>query len=436
VTPVQRTYDALVPVLRAGARVLATRRPKVRAGIEGRRGLATRLAAFGAAHAGRCVWMHSASVGEYEQARPVAALVRERRPECVVLHTFFSPSGYEYARRLGETEHIEYLPEDSRAAVAAALDAVRPLALCFFKFDLWPNLVAEASRRRVPLLLFDATLQPHSWRSRWPARTLYRSLYGALDVIAAVTETDAARFRAVVPTHPGIRVEGDTRFDQVVRRRRAARRTGIAPALAATPRPWTLVAGSTWPPDEEHLLPAWAAIAARGAPVRLVLVPHEPTPPHLEALESVLASLGLASERYSTLGDRCTSAVVIVDRVGILAELYEIGDAAYVGGAFTTGVHSVLEPSIMGVPVLFGPRHHNAPEAGMLLEAGAAAVVRSQAEFAAELGDLATNGERRRHMGERARALVEANLGAAERCYAHLEHALTAIAAAAKEPSS
>jgi 3-deoxy-D-manno-octulosonic-acid transferase len=418
----QRAYNAMLPGLRAGFRLWAWRRPKLRAGLRGRRGLQDRLQAFGAAHGGRCVWMHSASVGEYEQARPVATLVRERHPELAILHTFFSPSGFEYARRLGEAAHIEYLPEDTPAAVGAALAAVRPQALVFFKFDLWPNLVAAAARAHVPVLLFDATLQPRSWRSRWPARSLYRELYARLAVVSAVSEADAARFRALVPEHPAIHVDGDTRFDQVVGRRRRA--AGLPAALGALPRPFTLVAGSTWPPDEALLLPAWREILDRKIEARLILVPHEPTPPHLQALDTALAGLGLASERLSQLGDACRTGVVVVDRVGVLAELYGAGDAAYVGGAFTTGVHSVLEPAIVGLPVLFGPRHHNSPEAGMLLGDGAAVVVRSNVDFAAEIGGLAIDAGRREQMGARARAFVQANLGASERCLAHLERCL------------
>lgn len=430
-----RTYNALLPLARAAVRLAAARRPKLRAGLAGRRGALARLADFGAAHGGRCVWFHAASVGEYEQTRPITTLLRDRRPDLVPLQTFFSPSGYEYAARLGEAPHFDYLPEDTPAAVAQALDTVRPRALVFAKFDLWPNLITAAAARGIPVLLFDATLRPRSWRSRGPARRLYRTLYERLRVISAVSAADAARFRAVVPAHPAIVVDGDTRFDQVVRRRHAASRAGVAPALLRTPRPFTLVAGSTWGPDEDALLPAWAGVAARHPGVRLILVPHEPTAAHLESTGRRLDALGLASQRYSTLDPEAPPAagVVLVDRVGILAELYAAGDAAYVGGAFTTGVHNVLEPAIAGIPVLFGPRHHNAPETDMLLDAGAASVIRSQAELGAALGALAGDTAFRQAQGERARAVVEANLGASERCF---EHLLRCLAPAAPREST
>lgn len=433
------TYNALLPAARAAARLASRSSAKLRDGLAGRHGLEARLAAIGRAHAGRLVWIHTTSVGEYEQARPLVALLRERRPDLSILHTFFSPSGYVYARRLGEARLVEYLPEDTRDAVRRALDDLRPRALVFVKFDLWPNLVHEAHARGIPLLLLDATLQPRSWRSRWPVRRLYREIYRRLDVISAVSENDAARFRALVPGHAAIHVDGDTRFDQVVRRRAAARTVPLVPALLQEPRSFTLVAGSTWPADEALLLPAWrdfvqdwrlmaqasaAESKSTSQPPRLVVVPHEPGAEHLQALESRLGDLGAASVRYSALERGVALApVVIVDRVGFLAELYAAGDVAYVGGAFGTGVHNLLEPAISGLPLAFGPKHHNAPEAGLLLEAGAASVVRSAVDLRRAL-ESCLDARARRERGGRARACVERNLGAAERCFARLASVL------------
>lgn len=417
-------YNALLPAGRLAVRALAPWMPKVRQGLAGRRGVQARFASLGAACAGRNVWIHSTSVGEYEQARPVAALLRERRPDLEIVHTFFSPSGYEYARRLGEAVHFDYLPEDTPGEVARALDRLRPRALVLMKFDLWPNLIVAAHQRGIPVVLLDATLQPHSWRSRGPARALYREVYSRLALISAVSTADAARFRALVPAHPGLHVDGDTRFDQVMRRRQAARRVVLVPDLLGEPRPFTFVAGSTWGQDEALLVPAWREMTAAhpAHPARLVLVPHEPTPAHLEPLERALAQAGLPARRYSEIETRGMgdAAVVLVDQVGILAELYAAGDAAYVGGAFSTGVHNLMEPAIFGLPLLFGPKHRNAPEADMFLDAGAATVVRSAPDLSGALSEFVTDPARRRERGAQARAVVEANLGASERCLERL----------------
>ena len=209
-----RVYNAFLPFARLAARLLAPLRPKLRDGLAGRAGGLSRLEMLGRSHAGRVLWLHSASVGEYEQARPLAALVRERCPGVVVLHTFFSPSGYEYARRLGESEHCEYLPEDTASSAAAALASVQPRALVFLKFDLWPNLIAAAHRRQVPLLLLDATLQRLGARAgrarrctgslarstceagRRPTRALSRSRPRASSIVSTATRASTKSWRA------------------------------------------------------------------------------------------------------------------------------------------------------------------------------------------------------------------------------------------------
>ena len=433
-----RVYNLLLPMARAAARLASPRNAKLHAGLTGRRGAEARLHALAQRIAGRCVWIHTASVGEYEQARPIAALLRQLHPDLAILHTFFSPSGYEFARKLGESEHIEYLPEDTPGRMARLLEALRPRALVFVKFDLWPNLIVQAHARDIPVLLVDATLRPGSWRSRWPARSLYRQLYARLHTISAVSANDAARFAALVPTHPRLVVDGDTRFDQVRRRRREAHRVPIAPALREARR-FRYIAGSTWPPDEERVVPGWAGLRrswTAGTPPLLVIVPHEPTPAHLQPLQRRIAAAGLTSLLYSQLeaGDAgaaelAATDVLVVDRVGILAELYACGDAAYVGGAFTTGVHNVMEPATHGLPIFFGPRHRNAPEAERLLEAHAAAVIRFAADLEAALQAIASDPERLQRMGQQARAYVEANLGASERCVGHLNAVLAPTAA-------
>lgn len=428
-------YNALLPVAHLGAALAAPWHAKLRAGRRGRRGVVGRLLARAPELAGRLVWLHSTSVGEYEQARPVAALLGTARPDLAILHTFFSPSGHDYAARRGEAAHFDYLPFDRPAHVRHVLDALRPRLFVFVKFDLWPNFVVEAARRGVPVCLVDATLQPRSYRSRWPARALYRDLYRRLACISAVSAADAARFRAIVPHHPAIFVDGDTRFDQVMRRRAAAAGVAIPAALAALPRPFTLLAGSTWERDENCVLPAWRAWRAMDAgPARLVVVPHEPTAAHLAALEARLAALGLPSCRFSAIADPALPEVILVDRVGILAELYARADAAYVGGAFGRGVHNVIEPATMALPVFFGPGHHNAPEAARLLEAGAAAVIRSPLDLQRQLQELAGDAAARLRMGGRARAFVDANLGASERCVQRLLRLLETPASTGREP--
>ena len=234
-------------------------------------------------------------------------------------------------------------------------------------------------------------------------------------MLNTISEEDAARFRASVPDHP-VAVTGDTRFDRVMERwQERAASTFALPAGGPT-----LIAGSTWPPDEERLLPALARLLREIPGLRVVVVPHEPTPAHVAPLRRWAAQTGLRTRVASDAAHDDDARVSIVDVVGVLAEAYRFADVAYVGGAFTTGVHSVIEPAIGGVPVVFGPRHDNSFEALQLVERGAARAVRTADEVYAALGTWLRDETARAAAGRAARAYVESQLGATEKCMAAL----------------
>src|SRR5262249_32875065 len=174
-------YNVLLPVARLAVRAWAFRDDKLARSLESQRGAEARLRAHAGQIDGPLLWLHSSSAGEYEQARPIAALWSEQQPGWHILHTFTSPSGYDYARRLGEAGLVEYLADDSPGRTGRVLDALRPRALIFVKWDVWPNLVVQAYARGIPVALVDATLRAASARSRWPSRALYRELYERMD---------------------------------------------------------------------------------------------------------------------------------------------------------------------------------------------------------------------------------------------------------------
>jgi len=414
----ERIYGWGVAALRPALPVLARGEGKLARGIRGRRGVLERMEAWAREHrapARPLVWFHAPSVGEGHQARAVIEAFRARRPDAQVIYTFFSPSAERFAATV-PADFADYLPLDATADVRRALGALRPSAIAFSKYDVWPVLTREAARRGVRLLLLSATLPASSGRMRGPARALLAAAYGRLDAVGAISPDDAERFgRLGVPA--GRRgVMGDARFDQVWRRAESVDRGSELLARFASPETPVLVAGSTWPEDEKHLLPAIAALREKGRGPRLVLVPHEPDEDHLRQSERRMAELGLSWTRLAGLRAGDASAVVLVDRVGVLGDLYALADLAYVGGGFgAAGLHSVLEPAAFGAPVLFGPRHANAREAGELVAAGGAFVAASAEEVERILAGLLDVYEVRTHAGARARAYVQARLGAAER---------------------
>lgn len=402
-------YNALVPAAVLGAHAAARFLPKMRAAVEGRRGFRERWEALARGLEAPPVWFHVASVGEFEQARPVISALGRARPEIPVMLTFSSPSGYSFARKRetpgqGSLRFIDYLPFDTAAHMRFCLERAKPRLLVFVKFDLWPNLVWEADARDVPIVLIDATLSASSGRLAPPARWLYRDVYRRLDAVLAISDDDAARFCASVPAHRSVSVAGDTRFDRVMERWQQ-RTTSTFSLPDGGP---TLIAGSTWPPDEARLLPALTRLLAEDAHLRVVLVPHEPAPEHVGPLRRWAAETGVSAR------------VVIVDVVGVLAEAYRFADVVYVGGAFTTGVHSVIEPAIAGVPVVFGPKHDNSFEAMQLLAHRAARTIRTADEAYDALSTWLRDEVARAAAGRTARAYVESQLGATEKCMAAL----------------
>ena len=413
---VRPVYGAVAQLARLGAALAPADGSKLLRTFAARRGIRARYRAWGAAHRDptrALLWMHAPSVGEGLQARPVLELLRERRPDLQLAYTYFSPSAQRFAAGL-DVDFRDYLPFDTGGDARAALDALAPRALVFSKLDVWPVLVREAARRGVQLGLVSATLSGESGRSGGLAALVLRDAYARLDAVGAIDAGDAERLVRLGVRASVIEVTGDTRFDQVwARAARADRRSELLAPLASA-RP-TLVAGSTWPTDEAHLLPAFERCRDGADALRMIIAPHEPTPDHLRPIERWAAGTRIALARLGT-PEASSADVVLVDRVGVLGDLYALADMAYVGGAFhAAGLHSVLEPAAYGVPVLFGPRHTASRDAGLLLAADAAMAIDGTAALADALGRWTLDPDARRSAGTRARGVIERGLGAAKR---------------------
>ncbi len=391
--------------------------PKLARSVTGRKSALERMRAWEASRrpgeGGELVWLHAASAGELAGAAPVVAELRRSRSDLRFAVTYSSPSAEPTAARLEPVYH-GFVPYDLRRHTDAAVEALRPSALVYAKHDVWPNLTASARRAGVPTGLINATVRPGSARLRQPGRALLKRAYRALDAVGAVSAADRERLESLGVRPEAIRVTGDASFDQAVARLAAAGERALR-LPSRLPGAVRLIAGSTWPDDEDLLIEAAADLDA----VELVLVPHEPTPSAVERLrEACLVRFGHAPRLFSEFdpsagwmaGPRAAPLPLIVDAVGGLAELYAEGDVGYVGGAIAgTGLHSVIEPAAAGLPVLFGPRHDRR-EASELIEAGAAFEVDATSIYVTlvSLHDTA----RRRRMGQAALDYVAAQIGA------------------------
>lgn len=420
-------YEGTARLARVGAS-LARWAPnvetKVVRALRARNGIRDRYLGWGARQrdpSRPLLWMHAPSVGEGLQARPVLELVRRRHPEVQLAYTHYSPSAEAFARGL-DVDFRDYLPFDSAADSRVALAALRPAALVFSKLDVWPTLTRLAAADGVRLGLVSATLAAQSSRRTRLAGALLHDAYAALDVVGAIDPADAARLADLGVRADRIVITGDTRYDQVWQRAQHVDRAKPVLARLASPR-LTIVAGSTWPADEQALLPAFAALRRAGSIARLVIAPHEPTAAHLAPIERWAASEALSLARL----DNATAAtdVVLVDRVGVLGDLYALAHVAFVGGGFhSAGLHSVLEPAAFGAPVLFGPRHTASRDAMFLIAHGGGRAVDGTPALVEALTLWLTDATDRAQASTCAATMVREGLGAAERSLAVLERLL------------
>jgi len=397
---------------------------KIARGIEGRRGVAERLAAWARAQRDPnrpLVWVHAPSVGEGLQAKPVLETLRAEQPRWQLAYTFFSPSAERLAKSL-PADVADYLPLDRPRHVAAVLEALRPAALVFAKLDVWPELTLAAARRGVKLGLISATVAPDSSRLRWPARRWAEAAYRALDRIGAISEEDAHRLEQLGARRNVIEVTGDTRYDSVAERaERFDKSRGPFTLLAPPPGSFTIVAGSTWPADEAVVLAAFADLLAQVPMVRLILAPHEPNPDHLAGIAHRALTLRLPRPvRLSQIehAPLPLPPVIVVDRVGVLADLYAYGDVAFVGGGYhRAGLHSVLEPAVFGVPVVVGPHWQMSRDAALLIERGGAVALPADGRHPLHSQWLVWHHDpaARRKAGAAGKRLVQEGRGAAER---------------------
>lgn len=408
-----RLYQRALPAAHAAVRLGARFHPKWKRAVDGSEETLRRLEKPDPRPS---VWIHAASAGELEQARPILRELRKSRPGLRLAVTCFSPAGVELAGRCEEVDLALQLPLESSRNARRFFERLQPRLCIIVGADLWPSYLLEAARRNIPCAVVNAFLRPGARRLwpgvRWPLAKLYRKAC----VICCVAEAD----REAMARHLGVRnavVCGNTRFDQVQERASRAR-----PMWEPNRPAWIL--GSTWPEDESVFLPA-AGREPEAAGRLWIVVPHEcGRGRRVRKLCDLLAAAGRKTAVFSEArknGRLEAADAVVVDRTGILMDLYRMAEVACVGGAFGPGVHSVLEPAAFGLPILFGPKHKNSEEAVELIRRGAAFSVRSRQEAGEVLGRLFHDTSERRKAGERAAAYVRENLGATQRILAALE---------------
>lgn len=353
------------------------------------------------------VWIHAASAGEFEQAKPVIEALKKRFPGHKVLVSFFSPSGYRQGIKWRAADHVCYLPMDSRKNAARFLTIVQPKLVVFVKYDFWYHHLKAVHEHKIPLLLVSAIFRRRQVFFRWYG-SLHRRMLGFFTQLF-VQDPDSVQLLQDHGFHNAT-CSGDTRFDRVAE---------IADSFHSVPHiekfkgnSRLLVAGSTWPEDEQMI-----AEAVAGFPdLKLVVAPHEITAAHLEQIEKFFPQ----SLRYSHLekGDQPAgdAEVLVIDNIGMLSRLYYYADLSYIGGGFNkSGIHNTLEAAVFGKPVLFGPNYEKFREARELIDSGAAYSCSEAAGLRAQILRLYGDEAFRIRTGVAAAGYVQQNKGATQK---------------------
>ncbi|MBQ6799747.1 MAG: 3-deoxy-D-manno-octulosonic acid transferase [Bacteroidaceae bacterium] len=353
------------------------------------------------------LWFHAASLGEFEQGRPLIERIRKCYPQYKILLTFFSPSGYEVRKNYEGADVICYLPFDTPRNVRRFLDLARPSMAFFIKYEFWQNYMKGLQRRGIPTYSVSSIFRPNQVFFRWYGGQYYKVLTRITHFF--VQNEESLRLLATRGV-TNATVVGDTRFDRVLEIHQAARQLPLVERFKGDCNK-VLVAGSSWQPDEELFIDYFN----RHPEMKLIIAPHVVDENHLAWIES---RLNRPSMRYTralgTNADLSRVDCLIIDCYGLLSSIYRYGEISYVGGGFGVGIHNVLEAAVYGIPVLFGPNNQRFREARQLLAEGGAFEIHDTTGFAATMDRLFTDEAFLAQSGECAGRYVKDNAGAAD----------------------
>ena len=350
------------------------------------------------------VWFHAASLGEFEQGRPLMERLRREHPEYKILLTFFSPSGYEVRKNYEGADVVCYLPFDTPGNVHSFLRLARPCMAFFIKYEFWNNYLHACRRKKIPVYSVSSIFREEQVFFRWYGRSYS-------DVLRCVThfyvQNEASRDLLARKGITNVTVVGDTRFDRVIDISRQAKQLPLVAAFKQDAK--VLVAGSSWAPDEDLIIPYFNAHPE----MKLVLAPHVVSEEHLKEIEGKLQR---PSVRYTQAKaeDVAKADCLIIDCYGLLSSIYRYGEMAYVGGGFGVGIHNVPEAAVYGIPVVIGPNNQKFREAQDLLRMGGCLEVADAGSYRQAMDRLLSDDAFREERGRIAGQYIEHNAGASE----------------------
>ncbi|GHT06661.1 3-deoxy-D-manno-octulosonic acid transferase [Bacteroidia bacterium] len=361
------------------------------------------------------IWFHAASLGEFEQGRPLIEKIKKEHPNAQILLTFFSPSGYEVRKNYPQADVICYLPFDTTKNVTQFLDLVPLEMAIFIKYEFWKNYLDTLAQRNIPTYIISARFTPNQIFFKGYG-ALYRDILRNYNTLF-VQDSNSKELLAANGINRVI-VSGDTRFDRVNEIFQQKKQLPlIEKMLHVSPntKDLALVAGSTWSKDEDIII----AYFNQNPDIKLIIAPHEIGD---ERIQQIIDKLDRPWLRYSELTETNagTADCVIIDCFGLLSSIYRYGEIAYIGGGFGHGIHNVLEAAVYGIPVLWGPKYHAFREAENLILEGGGGSIADAETFINRMDALLLMTDWREEMGKQAGLFITKNLGATDTIYTKL----------------
>lgn len=353
----------------------------------------------------KLAWFHCASLGEFEQGRPIIEAFKQQHAEYLILLTFYSPSGFEVKKAYSGADLILYLPLDTNSNVHRFVDTVKPDIVFYVKYEFWFNFLSYLQSKKIPTILVSAVFRPdqHFFKgyAEWPRKILQ----GFTKIF--VQNEDSKELLQFIGIE-NVEVCGDTRFDRVAAV--AANPTTIEIARAFSLNHKVIIAGSTWPADEDLI---FKLIYQDKHKLRFIIAPHEISVVHIDSL---MQRAGTKAVRFSTTNTEevKNAEILIVDSIGMLSQLYQYGTLAYIGGGFGAGIHNILEAAAFGLPVFLGPNYHKFNEAKELIELGGAFEVTKPDELIKKVNRLLNDKEKLSHTTSVSKTYVRNGCGATE----------------------
>ena len=349
------------------------------------------------------IWFHAASLGEFEQGRPLMERIRKEHPQYKILLTFYSPSGYEVRKNYEGADIICYMPVDTRLNAIRFLRLVRPVMAFFIKYEFWSNFLHILKHRNIPTYSVSSIFREDQVFFKWYGKS-YAGVLKCFTRFFVQNEESKRLLESI-----GIKdvdVVGDTRFDRVLQIKEAAKQLPICEAFQKDYH--VFVAGSSWPPDEDIFLRFFNAHKEW----RLIIAPHVIGEDHLKQILSKIEGKKVVRYTQTSVDEAAGADVLIIDCFGLLSSMYHYGDVAYVGGGFGVGIHNTLEAAVWDMPVIFGPNNKKFQEAQGLLKSGGGFEINTYEDFEGLMLSLMNDAEFLRQAGEKAGAFVASLSGA------------------------